>query len=280
TPGRSAKKRKLTPQRERSVGATLPATEAHPRIVAQSSAQTVIHSDYSLFTFSDEIEPPNLPTVSRADAGISTSTTDKSTFSTTAVYAGLSTTKTKTYKWDGKESDPIVFTSSAPEPVAAMERQQSRLNKPTVITLDDDFDDIPDWSDPFKVSPEDPLDKLLDDPRPSLKPAYSNRTAALLASLRTDDGTEKNTTTAYDNLDFDFGEDSLSNVPTRPTEPLKTKRKPKVDQEEKAAKAREREATREKRKQEKEAEKERKRIEKEGKAKEKQLAADIAELDA
>lgn len=293
TPGRSAKKRKLTPQGERSVAATLPPrlplAETQPRIVAKSSTQTVIHSDYSLFTFSDEIEPPNLPPTSRVDAGSSADpTTNRTTFSTTTTsYAGASTTKTKTYKWDGEESDPIVFTSSAPEPTTAKERQQSRINKPSVITIDDDFDEIQDWSDPFRASPEDTLAELLDDSRPSLKPAYSDRTAALLASLRTDDSAEKKATTtsrpkkstAYDNLDFDFGEDSLSDIPARPTDTSKTKRKPKVDAEEKAAKAREREATREKRKQDKEAEKERKRIEKEEKAKEKQLAVDIAEVN-
>ncbi|GAM34788.1 hypothetical protein TCE0_015r02594 [Talaromyces pinophilus] len=286
TPGRSAKKRKLTPQAERP--AVLPPAETQTRIVAKSSTQTIIHSDSSLFTFSDEIEPPSLPTVSRPDAGTCISTADKTTFSTTTTsYAGASTTKTKTNKWGGEVSDPIVFTSSAPEPTTAKERQQSRLNKPSVITIDDDFDEIQDWSDPFRASPEDPLDKILDDPRPSLKPTYSDRTAALLSSLRTDNHTEKETTTtsrlkkstAYDSLDFDFGEDSLSDVPARPTETSKTKRKSKVDAEEKAAKAREREATREKRKQEKEAEKERKRIEKEEKAKEKQLAADIAEVN-
>jgi crossover junction endonuclease EME1 len=296
TPGRSAKKRKLTPQGERAV-TTLPPplqlAEAQPRDVAKSSTQTVPHSDYSLFTFSDDIEPPSLPTVSRADAGTSTAAT-----TSTTAHAGLSTSKTKTYKWNGEESDPIVFTSSAPEPTTSNERQQSRLNKPSddsrtknwpsVITIDDDFDEIQDWSDPFNVSLEDPLDKLLDDPRPSLKPAYSDRTAALLASLRTDDNTEKKATTTskpkkstanFDNLDLDFGEDSLSDVPARPTETSKTKRKPNVDAEEKAAKAREREATREQRKREKEAEKERKRLEKEEKAKEKQLAADIAEVN-
>lgn len=295
TPGRSAKKRKLTPQGEQSAVAALPPqlplAETQPRIVTKPSTQTIIHSDYSLFTFSDEIDPPSLPTVSRADAGTSTATTNKTTFSTTTTtYAGASATKTKTYTWDGEESDPIVFTSSAPEPPTAKERQQSRLNKPSVITIDDDFDEIQDWSDPFKTSPEDPLDKLLDDPRPSLKSAYSDRTAALLVSLRGREDTEKKPTTTtisrpkkstanLKDFDFDFGEDSLSDVPPRPTETSKTKRKPKVDAEEKAAKAREREATREKRKQEKEAEKERKRIEKEEKVKEKQLAADIAEVN-
>jgi crossover junction endonuclease EME1 len=288
TPGRSAKKRKLTPQGERSTAA-LPPAEAQPRVVAKSSTQTVIHSDYSLFTFSDDIDPPGLPPVSRADAGTSTATANTTTLTTTTTsYVGPSTTKTKTYKWDGEESDPIVFTSSAPEPTTAKERLQSKLNKPSVITIDDDFDEIQDWSDPFRVSPEDPLDKHLDDPRPSLKPAYSDRTATLLASLRTDDNAEKKpitttrlkkSTANFDNLDFDFGEDSLSDVPARPTETSKRRRKPKVDTEEKAAKAREREAIREKRKQEKEAEKERKRIEKEGKAKEKQFAADIAEVN-
>lgn len=294
TPGRSAKKRKLTPKGERSAVAALPppltAAEAQPRIDNKSSTQTVIHSDYSLFTFSDDIEPPSLPPISRADVGTSNAARKQTAFTAEITYAGAPTSKTKTYKWDGQESDPIVFTSSAPEPTTAKERKQSILNKPSVITIDDDFDEIQDWSDPFRVSPGSRLDKLLDDSRPSLKPAYSDRTAALLASLRgKGENTEENQTTTTTSrpkkstsklkeVDLDSGEESFSDVPERPTT-SKTKRKPKIDAEEKAAKAREREATREKRKQEKEAEKERKRIEKEEKAKEKQLAADIAEVN-
>ncbi|EED13126.1 alpha-1,2-mannosyltransferase (Alg2), putative [Talaromyces stipitatus ATCC 10500] len=299
TPGRSAKKRKLTPQAERTASLQ-PRVEAQPRAVAKSSTQNVIHSDYSIFTFSDDIESPGLPHVNRANTGTPTAITKKTTVSTTSTtFSGLSTTKVKAYKRNGEESDPIVFTSSAPEHTTAKERQQSRQNKllddsgtkswPSVITIDDDdYDEIQDWGDPFNVSPQNALDKLLGDPRPSLKPAYSDRTAALLASLRTQDSTEKkltttskgkNSTTSFDDVDFDFGEDSLSDVPQRPTDIPKTKRKLKVDAEEKVAKAQEREAAREQRKREKEAEKERKRLEKEKKAKEKQLAADIAEVN-
>lgn len=298
TPGRSAKKRKLTPQSKRPALSPHPAPqpEVRPQTDAKSSTQNILNSDYSLFAFSDDLEPPSLPPVSRADAGTSTAaSTMKTTFSTTpGTYTGASTYNKKTYTWDGEESDPIVFTSSAPQPTTAKERQQSRSNKalddsgtgnwPSIITIDEDFDEIP--SDPFRASPEDVLDKLLDDSRPSLKPAYSNRTAALLASLRTDENTEKSTaktsrlkksTTNHD--DFDLDEDSLLDMPARPAEVSKANKRPKVDAEEKAAKAREREANREKRKQEKEAEKERKRMEKEEKAKEKQLAADIAEVN-
>jgi crossover junction endonuclease EME1 len=272
----SVKKRKITPP------APQPKTSQH------------LASDYSLFTFSDDIDSPGLPYVSRA-----TNTSSTAAVATlTSVETGKSA-KTKTYKWDGEESDPIVFTSSAPERTTTTERQQARLGKPlnnnskplpSVITIHDDGDDIEEWSDPFNTLPEESLDKLLDNPRrPALKPSYSDRTAALLADLRGKEKDNKKSTSSKSSRkplrkgNYDFGSDDQSLSDTPVEKPQAKTKKPKVNTEDKAAKTKEREATREQRKREKEAEKEaekeRKRLQKEEKAKEKQLAADIAEVN-
>ncbi|OKL57472.1 hypothetical protein UA08_07208 [Talaromyces atroroseus] len=287
-PARSVKKRKLTPP-----------TETGP---PQTRASQHIASDYSLFTFSDDIDSPALPYVSRT-----TNTTAAVAAITTGVETGKSATRAKTYKWDGDESDPIVFTSSAPERTTTRERQQTRLGKPSsngskavsnttktapsVIDIIDDGDEIEEWSDPFNTLPEDSSDKLLDNMRPSLKPSYSERTAALLADLRNEDKVKNPATTSSRSSrkpvsrgNFDFGSDSESLSDVHLEKQHKAKRKPKINNtEDKAAKAKEREANKEQRKREKEAEKEaekeRKRLQKEEKAKEKQLAADIAEVN-
>lgn len=286
-PGHSTKKRRLSPP-----------CESAPQIIRSSQN---LASDYSLFTFSDDIDPPALPYVSRATSTNATAiaTTSTNVDANVTADTGNQLSKTKTYTWNGEESDPIIFTSSAPERTTAKGRQETRVGKPSdnsrtktassVINLLDDADNIEDWSDPFHVLPEDALDRLLDDPRPALKPSYSERTAALLADLRNKGNDRPGTKTRTKREDFDIDQDdddddSPLDILKKPLEATsKTRRKPRANADEKAAKTKERDTTREQRKREKEAEKEaekeRKRIQKEEKAKEKQLAADIAEVN-
>lgn len=264
-PERSAKKRKVTPE--------LPPVKDKPSPLSRADQFTAKHD--SFFTFSDDFaDSPALPPVSRGITAASRNTT------TTSTKATIGTVKT--YTWEGEESDPIVFTSSAPERPTTKERQQSRLGHKTsaAITIDDDDDDIQDFSDPF-TSRDDILDKFLDDPQPTLKRGLSDRTASLLESLndikssKTSGGPVR---TGKRVNDFEF-DDSLSDILEQPKQAPKSKAKPKISSEEKTAKAKDREVARAQREREKEAEKEKKRVQKEEKAKEKQLAADIAEVN-
>jgi crossover junction endonuclease EME1 len=260
---RSVKKRKVTPE--------LPPVE--DKLSPLPRVDQFAAKDESFFTFSDDfVDPPTLPPSSRGVAAVSRSTTITSTKTTTATM--------KTYTWEGEESDPIVFTSSAPERTTTKERQQSRLGhkNSAAITIDDD-DDIQDFSDPF-TSRDDILDKLLDEPQPTLKRGLSDRTASLLASLN--DTTSKTSGGPVragkrsNNFEFD---DSLPNILEQPKKAPQPKAKPKLSSEEKTAKAKDREVARTQREREKETEKEKKRVQKEERAKEKQLAADIAEVN-
>lgn len=303
TPGRSAKKRKLAPASEHSLPPApvrLPTllTEANPRNDPKLLQRNIIASDCSFLTFSDDADLPKLSQANKADDAAASAIATGDGLAKGTLYAGTSSIKTKTFMWDGQESDPIVFTSSAPECTTTQRKSKPRsrgpfdnsrvMADPAIITIDDDLNETQDWSDPFKSSPDDLLDKILDDSGSLLKPTYSERTAALLASLGTKDDPDvrprvapksKKTSKYLDDAGILDDENSLSDALPRPTEKSKAKKKPNADHEEKAMKAREREAMREQRQREKEAEKERKRLEKEEKAKEKQLAADIAEAN-
>ncbi|KAL1971332.1 hypothetical protein VTN77DRAFT_284 [Rasamsonia byssochlamydoides] len=244
------KKRKLTPEFE-----------------TVQNDQSAVKSD-SLFIFSDnDNDNPASPSAGRTNVGPTTA---------------------KTSKWDGEESDPIVWTSSAPEPTTSKGKQpvQSKVQKttraPTITIDDDDDDDIEEFSDPFAL-PEDALNSLIEQSQKSTKGQLSDRTAALLASL------ENRTTSSAketgrprqekrkDDSDLDeLLSDELFEKPRNRSNPRK---QPKLSAAEKEARAREREAAKAQRQREKEAERERKRREKEEKAKEKQLAADIAEAN-
>lgn len=243
------KRRKLTPEFED--------TNRQPRQVPDA-----------FYILSDDDAPP-LPSVNRTKTA---------------------TTTAKTYTWDGEESDPIIFTSSAPRRRTAEERHTKRAEgvsgkSTTIITIDDD---IEEFSDPFAL-PEDALSCLLEDNRASAKGHLSDRTAALLASLRTESssgahGTETKVSpkgprqTKQDEL-FDL-EDLLAEELEQPKKQSKSKKtQPKLSAADKVAKAQEREAAKAQREREKEADKERKRLERDQKAKEKQKAADIAEVN-
>lgn len=249
----AAKKRRLTPEVE---------TEQNndPSTVKSQATD-------SLFIFSDDDnnhDNPALPSAtSRSNAGPTT---------------------TKTYKCDGEESDPIVFTSSAPEPTAGQQLQSEvqKTRTARTITLDDD-DDIEEFSDPLAL-PDDALSSFLEQSQKSTKGQLSDRTAALLASLESRDASSAKGTGSKpggrSRIDGSDSNELLSDeLFEKPPNRSKPRRQPKLSAAEKEAKAREREAAKAQREREKEAESERKRREKEKKAREKQLAADIAEVN-
>ncbi|KAJ5817635.1 hypothetical protein N7447_007643 [Penicillium robsamsonii] len=196
-----------------------------------------------------------------------------------------------------EESDPIVFTSSAPAPLPKPPSRKSHLSTRDIIALDDDDtltdlmpppssfrgrSDIDEFSDPFAL-PE--FADLLKKPTSST-PIFSESTARLLCRLgeehtsgpkaksatRKKTGTSLQSTVAEvlsDNDDID-----------EPVAPRKTAKKTsKVTPAEKEAKAKAREETKLQRERERQLEKDRKLKLKEEKAKEKQRAADIASVN-
>ncbi|KAJ5952103.1 uncharacterized protein N7479_010516 [Penicillium vulpinum] len=196
-----------------------------------------------------------------------------------------------------EESDPIVFTSSAPAPLPKPPPQRSQLSTRDIIALDDDDvltdpmpppssfrrrSEIDEFSDPFAL-PE--FSDLLKKPTSS-NPIFSESTARLLSRLseernsgpkekpgsRKQKGTNLKSTAAEvlpDDDDID-----------EPAAPRKTAKKTsKVTGADKEAKAKAREETKLQRERERQLEKERKLKLKEEKAKEKQRAADIASVN-
>lgn len=259
----AAKKRRLTPEVETE-------RKNDPSTVKSQATD-------SLFIFSDDDNnkndnnDPALPSASRSNA---------------------EPTTTKTYKWDGEESNPIVFTSSAPEPTESKERGQQlqsevqKTGTAPIITLDDY--DIEEFSDPLAL-PEDALSSFLEQSQKSTtKGQLSDRTAALLASLESRDASSAKGTGSKPGgrarhekrIDESASNELLSDeLVEKPPNRSKSRRQPKLSAAEKEARAREREAAKAQREREKEAERERKRREKEERAREKQLAADIAEVN-
>ncbi|KAK2754851.1 hypothetical protein FQN54_006744 [Arachnomyces sp. PD_36] len=192
-------------------------------------------------------------------------------------------TTQKTHTWM-EVSDPITFTSSAPEPAASLVTKRRSTKKTSTILLEDDIDDFdaPLLSDPF--------DKFLNSDKPDT--GLSDRTMQLLARINEREADaaksqKKPTRRTTPDTTLPGGkprpgrprtsaksdEDSLDE-PTK-----KPKRPGKLSEAEKEARAREREAAKARREEEREVERERKRKLKEEKAKEKQVAADIAEVN-
>lgn len=191
--------------------------------------------------------------------------------------------KKKTYTWEGEESDPIVFTSSAPEPAVHTTSKRSSTNKTSTILIDDDIDDPPLTSDPF--------DKFLNPDKSDN--ALSERTVRLLAEIneRSKEGTAKQRKKTTRSITPDISASKGKSRPGKPKncvqsdedsldDPVKKPKRPaKLSAAEKEARAQERQEAKARREQERELEKERKRKLKEQKAKEKQIAADIAEVN-
>ncbi|KAJ5881100.1 uncharacterized protein N7473_012153 [Penicillium subrubescens] len=212
---------------------------------------------------------------------------------------------------DVDESDPIVFTSSAPEP---SKKQHSTWSKPNhsqaeVITLDDDDDDlwkpmgngsssrgkqdeIQEFSDPFGCAEFEDSFGLSGPGVSASTSGFSSKTAALISALSTapkGNGNRSNIksgscsqkskgATMDATLIGDFSDEVDGPAPRQPA-----KKSGKLTTEEKEARAKARadaKAQRDLERQlERQIEKERKQKLKEEKAKEKQLASDIAEVN-
>ncbi|CEJ58745.1 hypothetical protein PMG11_07392 [Penicillium brasilianum] len=209
---------------------------------------------------------------------------------------------------DAEESDPIVFTSSAPEPSKKQNSTWSRPNhtQSEVITLDDDDDDlwksignestrggrqdeIQEFSDPFGLDDFDDSFALSGPGVSASKSGFSSKTAALLSTLK---AATKGTNSRSNNkagsrpskrkeatMDpsaiGDFSDDL--DGPAEPRQ--KAKKSGKLTTEEKEARAQARADAKAQRDLERQLEKERKQKLKEEKAKEKRLVADIAEVN-
>lgn len=298
---RPAKRQRLSPgsgSRSRS-----PSLSPVRRGNTSGAQQPRIEKDDSLFIFSDD--GPGLPPTTTT--GCDDNDKNKAT----------TTTTTRKSTWNGDESDPIVFTSDAPEPGPSATGpgpgpQRANVKKTATITIDDDDDDIEEFSDPFAMPPPDDLLDLDFAPSSSARARntssttatvtatahastsrahLSDRTANLLARLADRSKAEaRNGATASkkarDKNGADYSDEDLSDGVVAPA-PAPRGRPPKksskststTDAKNKEAKAREREAAKAQREREREEERERKRKLREEKAKEKQLAADIAEVN-
>ncbi|KAL4998704.1 ERCC4 domain-containing protein [Aspergillus recurvatus] len=195
------------------------------------------------------------------------------------------------------DSDPIVFTSSAPEP---SRRSPSPKNKQraTRALIGDDIDNavafyngrelqkswednIEEFSDPLALpDPSELFDfQETEFKVPPLRSEFSSRTASLLASLSRSKGDPVSTASRKQKSswfeDIDEDPDELPEARTSRKKATANKQ----SSADKEAKAKEREAAKVQRDCEKQLQKEQKQKQKEEKAKDKQLAADIAQAN-
>ncbi|KAJ5122140.1 hypothetical protein N7526_009077 [Penicillium atrosanguineum] len=218
---------------------------------------------------------------------------------------------------DIEESDPIVFTSSAPQPVSKPKPPTPRKSNHqdyNVIALDDDDDDdddndpflnptvmsksssrprntqdtIEEFSDPFALPGFTDFLDVDDEPEPPVSnTVFSSKTAELLSNLRASIAKPKPKTTSRSQKPkantvggMLFSDFSDGDEVEEPVEPRRApKKSTKLPPEEKEARARARAEAKVQRELEREQEKKRKQKLKEEKAKEKQLAADISEVN-
>lgn len=196
-----------------------------------------------------------------------------------------------------EESDPIVFTSSAPVPLPKPPPRKTNLSTRDILALADDDvlsdpmkpppssfrgrSDIDEFSDPFAL-PE--FSELLKKPTAS-NTIFSESTARLLSRLgdeqtsgpKAKSGARKQKDTSLKSTAVEvLSDDDID----EPVAPRKTAKKTsKVTTAEREAKAKAREDAKLQRERERKLEKERKLKLKEEKAKEKQRAADIASVN-
>lgn len=207
---------------------------------------------------------------------------------------------------DVEDSDPIVFTSSAPQPTSKPKSLPLRTHSQTpsdVIALvdsDEEFlksrapttsardkrrqDEIEEFSDPFSIPG---FSELMDYPVASTSDSvFSSKTAGLLANLSANQREEGTTTTTKAGsraqkkttkgaTTFDEFSDDLD----EPAAPRPAKRSGKLSTEEKDARAKARVQAKAQKDLDRQLEKERKQKLKEEKAKQKQLETDIAEVN-
>ncbi|KAL4920532.1 ERCC4 domain-containing protein [Aspergillus aurantiobrunneus] len=260
-----------------------PVNDAAPKSPRSNANALPSRSRNSLFVFSDEIVPSDGPSNAHS--------------------------KTSAYPLD---SDPIVFTSSAPEPIRRSPSPKTNKNqqgpRKTRKTRTDDNsdggiafgggresrnhtrkDDIQEFSsDPFNVPDPSELFNFRESEFavPQLQSGFSGRTANLLASLGSRSksnltGTSvrtKQKSRRSQDIDDEDNPDELpeSRGTRKPKKATATTKRTTMDED---AKAKERETTKAQRGHEKQLEKERKQKLKGEKAKEKQLAAEIAQVN-
>ncbi|KAL6237273.1 hypothetical protein BDW75DRAFT_204678 [Aspergillus navahoensis] len=197
------------------------------------------------------------------------------------------------------DSDPIVFTSSAPEPSRQSPSSKDK-QRATRALIDDDIDNafssensrksrkswndnIDDISDPLALpDPSELFDfQQTEFKAPQLRSEFSSKTASLLAILdRSNDNNTRNASRKkISSLFEDIDEDPDELPEVRARRRLKRATASKQSSVDKEAKSKEREAAKAQRDREKKLEKERKQKQKEEKAKDKQLAADIAQAN-
>ncbi|RJE17526.1 ERCC4 domain protein [Aspergillus sclerotialis] len=204
--------------------------------------------------------------------------------------AGPSRAKTPP-RWNCEESDPIVFTSSAPDLPRnhSIQKQKPGYSRTESITIDDDDDignsrvrkdDIEEFSDQIQLPDVDGLVDSTEEVSRKANSGFSSRTANLLASLESrSKGDDVRGSGLKTGKRSRKDKDILSDELEEPERPKPVKKTSKLSAEEKEARAREREAAKAQREREKQLEKERKQKLKEEKAREKQLAADISEVN-
>ena len=185
----------------------------------------------------------------------------------------ISTTKRSKgteFLWDGLVSDPIGFSSSAPE------ARTTNNSKAIIFDFSDDLPkDAMALGDSFSLSQPTTAGNG--------RTHLSERTANLLAGLNTKQGTKVPKTHAYNATarradKSTYVEDILSSSPASKTMSKSTKSSKQTDAT-KEARTRERATAKAARERKKEEEKARKRLSKEQKAREKQETADIAEVN-
>ena len=174
------------------------------------------------------------------------------------------------FLWDGLVSDPIGFSSSAPEVRTA------NNSKATILDLSDDLpEDVLALGDSFSLSQPTTTGNG--------RTHLSERTTNLLAGLNTKQGTKGPKIHSYNAtarlagksayVEDIFSSSPASNIMSKSTKSLKQ------TDDTKEARTRERATAKAAKDREKEEDKERKRLAKEQKAREKQEAADIAEVN-
>ncbi|GCB19108.1 crossover junction endonuclease eme1 [Aspergillus awamori] len=287
------------PPLERREQLSIRRAHSHPPVVPASDSIFSDEIDLSAFTYDNPIEQPakrrrlSHEITPAKDVPLPPAKNSLFLFSDDdIILSSDGPAPTKPPAWNG-ESDPIVFTSSAPEPTHNLPVRPA-ISSRAVNTISLDDDDAGNSSntrsnnrprrEAIQVSSDQldfpDVDDLLDVAQRVEANAFSSRTANVLATLedrsRGSNGESASRSSRGRRTQDQSDDIEVEEMPP----PRKPQRKAtKVTSEEKEAKAREREAAKAQRERDKQLEKERKQKAKEDKAREKQLAADIAEVN-
>ncbi|RDH37873.1 ERCC4 domain-domain-containing protein [Aspergillus welwitschiae] len=287
------------PPLERREQLSIRRAHSHPPVVPASDSIFSDEIDLSAFTYDNPIEQPakrrrlSHEITPVKDVPLPPAKNSLFLFSDDdIILSSDGPAPTKPPAWNG-ESDPIVFTSSAPEPTHNLPVRPA-ISSRAVNTISLDDDDAGNSNntrsnnrsrrEAIQVSSDQldfpDVDDLLDVAQRVEANAFSSRTANVLATLE-DRSHGSNGESASRSSRGRRTQDQIDDIEVEEMPPpRKPQRKAtKVTSEEKEAKAREREAAKAQRERDKQLEKERKQKAKEDKAREKQLAADIAEVN-